>query len=458
MIQSQRIEALNFAEPKDREYVLYWMQAAQRARWNHALEWAIRQANRRRKPVVAVFGLTADFPEATLRHYVFMLEGLRETQAELADRGIQLVIQKGAPDKVAVNMSKKADLAVVDEGYLHMQRQWRSAAARAMDCPLYEVTTNLIVPVEEASEKENYSAGTLRPRISRRLDRYLTALKHTKPHTSSMPLRFDSIPLDFPEKTAKGLGIDGAVKPSVFFTGGSKQALKRLKTFLQSKLDSYETLRNHPAEEYQSGLSPYLHFGQISPLQVALEAMKIDSPGRKAFLEELIVRRELSHNFVYYNRRYDQYDALPPWVLRTLNYHAKDRREFLYTHQQLEQAQTHDPYWNAAQTEMVLTGKMHGYMRMYWGKKIIEWTRRPEEAFRIALTLNNKYELDGRDPNGYAGVAWCFGKHDRPWGERPVFGKVRYMNAAGLKRKFNPDLYVQKIESLLTSGPTSKNA
>ena len=252
--------------------------------------------------------------------------------------------------------------------------------------------------------------------------------------------------------------LDSSVKPSPFFTGGYKRALKQMRTFLKKKLDRYDFLRNNPAEAYQSGLSPYLHFGQISPLQIALEAMKIDSPGRKAFLEELIVRRELSHNFVYYNRRYDQYDALPPWVLRTLNYHAKDRRESLYTRQQLEQAQTHDPYWNAAQTEMTLTGKMHGYMRMYWGKKIVEWTRRPEEAFQIALTLNNKYELDGRDPNGYAGVAWCFGKHDRPWGERPVFGKVRYMNAAGLKRKFNPDLYVQKIESLLTSDPTSKNA
>jgi deoxyribodipyrimidine photo-lyase len=246
----------------------------------------------------------------------------------------------------------------------------------------------------------------------------------------------------------KKLKIDRSVKPSPFYTGGTSQAQKRLKKFIKDKLDDYDTKRNDPMQDCQSNLSPYLHFGQISPLYIALEIMKIDSPGKDAFLEELIVRRELSHNFLYYNRRYDDYDALPLWALRTLNYHAKDKREYVYTQAQFENAQTHDPCWNAAQMEMVITGKMHNYMRMYWGKKILEWTKNPKTAFKIVLTLNNKYELDGRDPNGFAGVAWCFGKHDRAWGERPVFGKVRYMNAAGLKRKFDVDAYVNRINKL----------
>jgi deoxyribodipyrimidine photo-lyase len=448
MIQDERIVSLNRQESRDRDYVLSWMQSAQRAGWNHALEYAIWQANERKKPVVAVFGLTADYPEANLRHYQFMLEGLKETQKDLAKRKIQLVIRKGSPDQVAIQMAKRADLVIVDEGYTQIQRQWRKTAAQAMDCPLMEVTTNLIVPVEEASEKENYSAGTLRPRISRHLDRYLADLKSTKPLVSSMPLIFQSLDIDDPAMVARSLPVDSSVKPSPFFTGGAKEAGKRLILFLEKKLNSYDTLRNDPSKDYQSGLSPYLHFGQISPLQIALDVKKSRSAGQKAFLEELIVRRELSHNFVYYNRRYDEYDALPPWILRTLQFHAKDKRDSLYTLEQFEAAQTHDPYWNAAQTEMVLTGKIHGYMRMYWGKKILEWSKSPQAAFRTALYLNNKYELDGRDPNGYAGVAWCFGKHDRPWQERPVFGMVRYMNAAGLKRKFNPDLYVQKIHRL----------
>jgi deoxyribodipyrimidine photo-lyase len=196
-------------------------------------------------------------------------------------------------------------------------------------------------------------------------------------------------------------------------------------------------------------MSPYLHFGQISPLYIALEVLKTSSPGKNAYLEELIVRRELSHNFVFYNNKYDAFASLPPWAQRTLNFHRRDRREYVYSLEQFENAQTHDPYWNAAQKEMVLTGKMHGYMRMYWGKKILEWSKNPRTGFKIALYLNNKYELDGRDPNAFAGVAWCFGKHDRAWAERPVFGKIRYMNAAGLKRKFDADAYVKKIQALV---------
>jgi deoxyribodipyrimidine photo-lyase len=205
-------------------------------------------------------------------------------------------------------------------------------------------------------------------------------------------------------------------------------------------------MRNDPNEEAVSNLSPYLHFGQISPLYIALEVLKSGDKGAEVFLEELIVRRELSLNFVYYNRAYDKFEGLPHWARQTLREHQKDKREAVYSPDELEKAQTSDPYWNAAQKEMIRTGKMHNYMRMYWGKRIIEWTRTPEEAFRTALSLNNKYELDGRDPNGFTGVAWCFGRHDRPWPNQPVLGKVRIMKASGLRRKFDADAYARKYE------------
>jgi deoxyribodipyrimidine photo-lyase len=468
VIQPERILELNDCPFQDRGFVLYWMQAAQRAEYNHALEHAVRMANERDKPVAAAFSLTDDFPEANLRHYAFMLEGLKETQAALAKRGIQLVILRGSPEQTIPNFAKQADAVVTDDGYLRIQVQWRRQVAERCDCRVTEVTTNVIVPVETASEKENFSAGTLRPRIHKQLDKFLVPLKHTKPKhriTGILPVQQglnDSTTISKAihgqdaRDTLKQLNIDCNVQPSPFYTGGTSQAEKRLKKFIREKLNDYDTKRNDPLEDCQSNMSPYLHFGQISPLYIALEVKKANSKCKEDFLEELIVRRELSHNFLYYNPRYDDYDALPPWALRTLNFHAKDKREYLYTQEQFENAQTHDPYWNAAQMEMVLTGKMHNYMRMYWGKKILEWTKSPKTAFKIALYLNNKYELDGRDPNGFAGVAWCFGKHDRAWGERPVFGKIRYMNAAGLKRKFDADAYVAKIDALANTSQESR--
>ena len=424
------------------------MQAAQRAEHNHALEYAIERANQLTKGLVVVFGLTDDYPEANLRHYCFMLEGLAETEKALEAKGIQMVIRHRSPDAAAVQLSKDAVMVVVDAGHLRIQRQWRDKAARQIDCPLHEVETNLIVPVREASFKEEFSAGTFRPRIKSKLDYYLVPLKHKKPKRDSLGLKFDSFDISDIERAPAALSIDRSVGKVKKFHGGTSQAKRHLRSFLKNKLDRYDELRNDPALDYLSNLSPYLHFGQISPLYIALEVMKTNSAGKDAYLEELIVRRELSHNFIFYNDKYDAFEGLPPWARRTLNFHRRDKRDYVYSFEQFEQAKTHDPYWNAAQKEMLLTGKMHGYMRMYWGKKILEWSRTPRTAFKTALYLNNKYELDGRDPNGFTGVAWCFGKHDRAWGERPVFGKIRYMNAAGLKRKFNPDKYVEKIERL----------
>ncbi|HDS84415.1 MAG TPA: deoxyribodipyrimidine photo-lyase [Phycisphaerales bacterium] len=451
MIQPERIERLNDQPLRHRDYVLYWMQAAQRAEDNHALERTIEIANRRGKPALVCFSLTDHFPEANLRHYAFMLDGLRQTQAALRHRKIPFVVVQGAPEKNIIQLAERADAVVTDEGYLRIQRQWRTQIAAHIDCPFEEVTANLIVPIRTASDKENFSAGTLRPRITRHLDTFIKPLQPlTLKNNRLNPSWLNCIDLN-DSSLLNRLRLDRSVAPSPFYRGGAKEAQKRLELFIRIKLARYAKDRNNPLLDCQSNLSPYLHFGHISPLTVALAVLNSnsDSEGKAAFLEELVVRRELSHNFVYYNTGYDDFDrALPPWALRTLNFHAKDKREYQYSLEQLETSETHDAAWNAAQSEMMLTGKMHNYMRMYWGKKILEWTATPRQGFEWALFLNNKYELDGRDPNGYAGVAWCFGKHDRAWNERPVFGKVRYMNAAGLKRKFDVAAYIRRIENL----------
>jgi len=448
MIQKERIKALNKKEVKKGAYVLYWMQASQRTEYNHALEYAIIKANELKQPILAFFGITDHFPEANERHYTFLLEGLREVKPSLEKRGIRMVILHKSPEAGAVQLAKKASLAVVDRGYLRIQRKWRDEAANQMDCPLIQVESDVIVPVEEASPKEEYAAATIRPKIHKKLNHFLVPLKQTDPVIDSLSLDFDFFDIEDIGKAILKLQIDRSVKKANSFHGGMKEALKHLEVFLEGKLDRFPELRNDPTLDYLSHMSPYLHFGQISPLLIALEVKKTKSPGIEAFLEELIVRRELSMNFVFYNEQYDSYEAIPGWAKKSLRSHQKDKRQYLYGLKELEQAKTHDPYWNAAQREMVFEGKMHGYMRMYWGKKIIEWNKTPEEAFRKALYLNNKYELDGRDPNGFTGVAWCFGKHDRPWGERPIFGNVRYMNDKGLKRKFDPDEYVKKMKQL----------
>ncbi|UCD40015.1 MAG: deoxyribodipyrimidine photo-lyase [Candidatus Bathyarchaeota archaeon] len=445
MIPQERVKALNLKEIRRGSYVLYWMQASQRTEYNHALEYAITKANRTNRPVVVYFGVTDHFPEANERHYRFMLEGLREVKSSLKEKGIRMIVWRTSPPLGAVQLSKTASLVVVDRGYLRIQRKWRRYAAQSLECPLIQVESEVVVPVQTASPKEEYSAATFRPKIQKKLDSFLHPLKENHPKVDSLQLYFDSFDIEDPKKAISALDIDKSVKKVKNFHGGTTEAKKHLENFLRSKLDRYEELRNDPTKECVSNMSPFLHFGQISPLYIALRVSETDSPGRDAYLEELIVRRELSVNFVFYNKNYDAFDGLPEWAKKTLKEHEKDPREYVYTLEELENAETHDPYWNAAQREMTLRGKMHGYMRMYWGKKIVEWSRTPENAFKTAVYLNNKYELDGRDPNGFTGVAWCFGKHDRPWKERPIFGKIRYMNANGLKRKFDADGYVAKI-------------
>jgi deoxyribodipyrimidine photo-lyase len=352
-------------------------------------------------------------------------------------------------------MAADAALLVSDRGYTRLQKQWRHHVARHALCPVVQVESDVVVPVETASDKEEYAAATIRRKIHRHLNTFLIPLAETPVKRDSLGLKFDGLDIGDVDAALARLDLDRSVPRQDFYVGGTSRAKERLERFLAEKLDAYADGRGDPSLGIESHLSPYLHFGQISPLHVALRVLGARGKrpeAKDAFLEEIIVRRELSVNFVHYSPHYDSFRCLPAWARATLAKHAGDKREHLYTRKQLETVRTHDPYWNAAMREMVVTGKMHNYMRMYWGKKILEWSRSPQAAFGTMLALNNKWFLDGRDPNSFAGVAWCFGKHDRPWGERAVFGTVRYMNAGGLKRKFDMETYIQQMDRLSQGG------
>lgn len=453
MIYDTRIAILSDKPEADGKYVLYWMQQSARTRYNHALEFAVRRANELTLPLLVCFGLMDDYPEANERHYAFLLEGLRDVEANLKERGIKFVVRHGSPEQSALHYGKEAALIVCDKGYLRHQKAWRDAVADGAKCRVVEVETDVVVPVDVVSNKHESAARTIRPKLHKVWEQYLQPLRATKLNHPSIHLKVTgNIDVSDPASTLKKLKLDRSVAPTSFFKGGEDQAAKLLADFTKSKLDGYAEGRNEPSADRHSYMSMYLHFGQISPLELALhvrDQKKAPAADRDSYIEELIVRRELSMNFCHQEPKYDKFDALPDWAKKTLTDHASDDRPVTYTLKQLENAETEDPYWNAAQLQMTLTGFMHNYMRMYWGKKILEWTKSPKEAFERTLYLNNKYQLDGRDANSFANVAWVFGLHDRPWGPvRKIFGTVRYMNAGGLERKFDIQKYVVQIDDL----------
>lgn len=465
--------------PPSVKRIIYWMQQAQRVSCNPALNHAIRQAAELKLPLQVIFIVSDQVPDARLRHYRFMLEGVSELGRTLDELNLPLEILAGDPTDLIPVLAGTDSYLVMDFGPLRWQKDWRRRIGEKLPKGSWcVVETDTVVPLEAASPKEEYAAATIRGKILKQLETYLVPQVLPDPGEASSAMIPSGIPhlrvsarissseiLGFAAQT---LDIDASVPPSGYFTGGYAQAQLRLDLFLKGKLSRYAGQRNDPGLGIQSDLSPYLHFGQISSLEVALLALEHagvpayaaaslirekENPlpqqrGLGSFLEELIVRRELAFNFCHYNPDYDSYACVPLWARQTLNNHLSDPRPAIYSPEQLEQALTSDPYWNAAQTEMAVTGKMHNYMRMYWGKKIMEWTPEPESAFEIMIWLNNKYQLDGRDPNSYAGIAWCFGKHDRPWSERYVFGSVRYMNAKGLERKFGMKDYVRMVALL----------
>ncbi len=434
MVEPERIAVLNDTPERAGSYVLYWMQQSQRAVFNPALEVAVTAANRRELPLVVAFALHEPAPHAQRRHYAFMLEGLADVARELKERGAAFVMRRGAPEEVVGALARKAALLVCDRGYQRRQRAWRTAVAAAAGCRVLEVEGDVVVPAALVSTRAEIGARSLRPKLARLSGRFLEPLRLGPALDPAQAQVLESLPL--------GRRADVVTA----FRGGHGQARRRLQHFVGEVLSRYCAARSLPAYAQVSELSPYLHFGQISPVEIALAVRAARAPqaDRDTYLEELIVRRELGVNFVTTTADYDSYAALPLWARRSLELHARDARAHLYGFEELAAGATHDPYWNAAMCEMRLTGFMHNYMRMYWGKKVLEWSASPEEGHATLLRLNNTYFLDGRDCSSYANVGWVFGLHDRPWPERAIFGNVRYMNAAGLERKTDIKDYVEK--------------
>jgi deoxyribodipyrimidine photo-lyase len=446
VVERERLSELNDAPEQRGAYVLYWMQQSQRAVFNPALEVALAAANRLKLPLLVGFGLHDALPRAKARHYAFMLEGLAETARELRERGIGFVIRRGSPDAVILRLARDAALIVCDRGYLRAQQEWRRRVAAGAGRRVLMVEGDVVVPARLASAKQEIGARTLRPKLARLQAKFLVPLRRQRPLVQARRLNMHSdIRLDSVPAVLEQLHIDHSVAPVAAFRGGYSHARRRLRQFVTQRLGRYCAARALPGEPQISTLSPYLHFGQISPVEIALAVSGADAPpaARDSFLEELIVRRELAVNYIATTPQYDRFESLPAWAQRSLNWHAKDVREHLYGYEQLAAGATHDPYWNAAMQETRQTGFMHNYLRMYWGKKVLEWSPTPQEGHATLLRLNNTFFLDGRDASSYANVGWVFGLHDRPWPERPIFGNVRYMNAAGLKRKTDIDVYLR---------------
>jgi Deoxyribodipyrimidine photo-lyase type II (EC 4.1.99.3) len=427
--------------------IAYWMSRDQRADDNWALLFAQKMSLASHVPLVVIFCLVPHFLEATARQYLFMLKGLQEVETALATHNILFFLLTGSPEKTIPTFVKRFDVSflVTDFDPLRIKQAWEKNVGEKISIPFREVDAHNVVPCWIASPKQEYGAHTLRPKIRRLLPEFLTPFPKLQKHPYSFRTQAQRNNWN---QIFNGLTVDNTVPEVTWIKPGEAAAKKVLLDFLRSTLAGYGRLRNDPTRDGQSHLSPYLHFGQLSAQRVTLEVIRsnVSPAAEEAFLEELIVRRELADNFCFYNSSYDAFKGFPRWSQTTLNDHRKDSRVYSYTLKELENAQTHDDLWNAAQREMTVKGKMHGYVRMYWAKKILEWAETPEQALSVAIYLNDKYELDGRDPNGYAGIAWSIGGvHDRPWKEREIFGKIRYMNYRGMKSKFNVSGYIKKV-------------
>jgi deoxyribodipyrimidine photo-lyase len=464
-INTNRIQTIK-TTVLDNGTIAYWMDREIRMNDNWALLYAQSLAMERRQPLTVVYCLPPDFPEATERTYGFILKGLRETEQLLREKQIPFYLLIGTPETELPKFVKKYNVTslVADFNPLTDVAHRKRTVSEKINSSFYVVDAHNIVPVWSASDKQEYGAYTIRPKIHRRLPEFLDEFPAVRKHPISW--NHPSEPIEW-ETVQKKMKVDKSVSEVKWITPGENEGRRLMRRFLDHRLTGYGNSRNNPAIDGQSNLSPYLHFGFIAPQRVALETvcvtgMDIQSIVRKrshddgekggdaeSLLEELIVRRELADNFTHYNAQYASFEGFPAWAKLSLNEHRKDKREYLYSLKQFEQAETHDLLWNAAQIQMVKSGKMHGYMRMYWAKKILEWTPSPEEAMVIAIYLNDKYELDGRDPNGYAGVAWSIGGvHDRAWFDRPVYGKVRYMNYRGCESKFDVKEYIRQQHAL----------
>ncbi len=430
--------------------VVYWMQRAQRAFDNPALDGAVSIANELRKPIVVFFAPVPFYPKANDRHFRFLADGISDVEEGLAKRRIGFVF-RSYPEHSLLKFCSEVNPCMVigDENPLRQTEDWRRRVSRDLRVPFWTIDADVVVP-SKLLEKEHYGARTIRPRLHQLLPQFLRRSANPRAQvrwTAPPGLRVEDWETDF----TRDWTIDRNIAPMATCRGGSKEGMRRLKLFLDTRLAAYPDHRARPEFDGTSRLSPYLHFGHLGPHTIALAVKTADAPvpAKEAFLEQLIVRRELAVNFVRFNSSYDSMECLEPWADRSFARHASDRRSILYREEQLENAETHDPLWNAAQKQLLLTGWMHNYLRMYWAKKILEWSPSLVSAYQRAIWLNDRYQLDGRDPNGYAGIAWAIvGKHDRPWFERPVFGQVRYMSLASTGRKFDSKAYIEHVNEL----------
>lgn len=447
-VQPERVRDLTPDRPASAQGpVVYWINRDRRTRDNWALLYAQQQARERGTHVEAVFCLVPTFLDAALRQYDFMIKGLEELEQELLALNIPFTLLLGAPPDVLVPWidERRPSLMVTDFEPLRIKKQWLDAVISATSAPFHQVDAHNVVPCWHASPKQEFGAYTLRPKLKKLLPHFLIDFPEVAAQDAS---HVEGLaPIDW-SHVRSTLRVNTSIAPVEWITPGQRASEASLKEFV-GRIETYRD-RNDPTKVGQSRLSPYFHFGQLAPQRAALEVSRIGSTGQEddpvdAFLEELIVRRELSDNFTYYNDNYDTFAGFASWAQSTLNDHRNDPREHVYTLEKWELAVTHDELWNAAQRELITTGRLHGYMRMYWAKKLLEWSSTPEEALAYGIYLNDAYALDGRDPNGYVGVAWSIGGvHDRAWFERPVYGKIRYMNANGCARKFDVKTYIRR--------------
>jgi deoxyribodipyrimidine photo-lyase len=441
-------------------YVLYWMQMYKRASHNYALNFAIQLANERNLPLVVYEGLKYYYPWASDRIHTFILEGVAEKKVEFAKRGIRYLFylqrHERDPKDTVLRLAKQAALIVTDDFPCFIIPHHNQRIA-ALKLPVYAIDANGMVPMS-ALPKEEYAAYTIRPKINRLLPdlprRIVTpSLKQQSPDLVVDCPETEISDVDIPELVSQ-CDIDHSVKPSRHYHGGTSNGRNRLREFVSKILPHYDETRNEPSVDGSSRLSPYLHFGFLSIQEIveAVENSRAPKADKAAFLEEAVVRRELSFNLTQRNPNYDSLEALPEWALKTMRDHKDDKRAELIDAEKIEAGETYDELWNAAQRELVATGLLHNYVRMLWGKKVIEWQRSYEMAFELLVHLNNKYALDGRDPNSYAGILWCFGKHDRPWFEREIFGVIRYMTSNSMAKKFKARKYIewtQQVSNML---------
>jgi deoxyribodipyrimidine photo-lyase len=443
-----RVHPLNSAPARSTgKFVLYWSQMNRRVDSNHALAYAADRANDLGLPLLFYEALTCSYPQANDRLHTFILEGAPENERRVRELGAGYVFYlrrtRRDPNDVLYRLAADAAMVVTDDYPVFVTAKHNPSVAARIGVSFHAVDSSCIVPMRSFAKRE-HAAYTIRPKIHRLLPESLRPVdpaglkRRWRAGASEFHTRVteESIP-----ELVGSCDIDHSVPPSKRFRGGRIEAERRLREFVSHRLARYAEQRREATAGATSELSAYLHFGHLSALEVALAVPRTAA----AFLDELIVRRELSFNFALHTKNPESLDNVPEWARKTMREHASDPREAVYTYEQFERGETHDALWNATQREMLRDGRIHGYYRMYWGKKIIEWSATYEHALRTMIRIHDRWALDGRDPNTYANILWLFGLFDRPWPEREVFGKLRYMALSGMLRKTEVDTYIKEM-------------